>query len=116
VDVEVHMGPALLGDDPMLDDLAHAEIHGIQAIAIERTGLNDVQKLDDVSTTERAPQRRLVDGAGDVERKRCSAKALALHRGEFVAGIGRAPERSAEKSVDLGYAVARQSLHIRLPS
>src|SRR5262245_34273716 len=100
----------------MLDDLAHPEIHGIQAIAIERTGLNDVQELDDVSTTERPPERSLVDGARDVERKRRSAKALALHGGEFVAGIWQAPERSAEQYVDLRYVIDRQPLHIRLPS
>src|SRR5262245_168791 len=99
------MGPALLGDDPMLEDLAQPKIHGIQAIAIERTGLNDVQELDDVSAAERPPERRRVETTGDVERKRRSAKTLALHRGEFVAGIRQAPERPAELYVDLRHVV-----------
>src|SRR5262249_41112928 len=41
---------------------------------------------------------------------------LALHRGEFIACIRQAAERPAEQYVDLRYAVARQSLHVRLPS
>src|SRR5206468_3370837 len=116
VDVEVHVRPALLVDDPMLEDLAQTKIHGIQAIAIECTGLNDIQELDDVSAAERPPERRRVDDAGDVERKHRSAKALALYRGEFVAGIRQAAECPAEQYVDLRYAVARQSLHVRIPS
>src|SRR5262245_4624747 len=100
----------------MLEDLAHPKIHGIQAIAIERTGLNDVQEFDDVSAAERPPESRRVEDAGDVERKHRSTQALALHRGEFVASIRQAPERPAEQYVDLRHVVDRQSLHVRLPS
>src|SRR5262249_42587118 len=111
VDVEVHVGPAFPGNDPMLEDLAQPKIHGIQAIAIERTGLNDVQELESVCAAERPPERCLV-----VERKHLSAKALALHRGEVVAGIRQTAERPAELYVDLRYAIDRQPLHVRLPS
>src|SRR5215475_11054485 len=115
VDVDVRVGPALL-EDPKLEDFAQPKIHGIQAIAIEHTGVDDVQKLDSVSAAEWPPERRRVGAAWDVECKRCSAKALALHRGEFVAGIRQAAERPAELYVELRYVVDRQSLHVRLES
>src|SRR5262249_10545358 len=96
VNVEVHVGPAFL-EDPKLENLAQPKIHGIQTVAVERTELNDVQELDGVSTAERPSERRRVDDAGDVESESLSAKALGLHRGEFVAGIGQAAERTAQE-------------------
>ena len=45
------MGPALL-EDPKLEDLAQPKVHGIQAVAIKRTGLNDVQELHDAQRRE----------------------------------------------------------------
>src|SRR5215475_10523023 len=110
VDVDVRVGPAFL-EDPKLEDFAHPKIQGIQAIAIEHTGVNDVQELDRVSAAERPPERRLA-----ADREHRSAKALALHRGEFVAGKRQAAERPAELYVELRYVVDRQSLHVRLPS
>src|SRR5439155_8321304 len=111
-DVEVHhrLGPAVP------QDLAQPKIDRIQAIAVQRTGLDDLQELDDISTAERPPERRLVDDAGNIERKHLSAEALALHRGEFVPGVRQAAERPADQYVDLRHGVRRQPLQIRLPS
>src|SRR5206468_7727574 len=57
-------------------DLAQPKIDRMQAIAVQRTGLDDLQELDDISTAERPPERRLVDDAGNIERKHLSAEAL----------------------------------------
>src|SRR5262245_29159849 len=109
VDVEVHLRPG----SAVPQNLAEAQIHGVQTIAVYRAGLDDLQELYGLSRTERPVQRGRVDDAGDVERECLCPEALALHGGELVAGILQAAERPADQHVDLRYCVAGEPLEVR---
>jgi hypothetical protein len=85
-------------------DLAEPKIHGIQPIAIERTGLNDVQELDGVSASERPPEIRCVDDAGDVELPwyRCAAsRMLALLSDDLLNNMGSSSAPAPVVSIPL---------------
>ena len=99
------------------EDLAKPEIDGIDAIAVQRARLDDVQEFDGNAAGKRPPEVRAVDARDSKEQRgRLCADALALHGGEFVPGIRQAAERAADQHIDFGHGVRRQPLQVRLPS
>src|SRR5206468_3534506 len=86
----------------VLDALAEPQIHGIQAIAVELPGFDEVEELDALAAAEgpvqfqvRIQERGAEDGneEREVERQHLSLQGLALDGRELVPGIRKAAER-----------------------
>src|SRR5207245_5872142 len=69
-------------------DLAQPKIDRIQAIAVLRAGLDDVQEFDGNATGQRPPEICAVyPRDSEEQRRQLAADTLALHESEFIPGI-----------------------------